>query len=470
MQLGTIEYFVGLVIIFLVYWKMEWHYRWILLLLASYGFCWTFGIQHLLALLAMTVLSYVLGLIIERNRGNNAKLWVIAGIVVVLLPLCIFKYSAWFWNLDAKSLISPIGISFYTFQVISYLVDVYGGKIDAEKHIGHYALFIAFFPKMISGPIERAENLMPQLKEKKVFSENEAMEGAILLLVGVFKKAVVANMLAKAVDVVFNNVSYYSGAVLGIVIVMLSLQIYTDFSGYSDMAVGSAKVLGIHIENNFKSPYLAVSVRDFWNRWHISLSTWLKDYIYIPLGGNRKGQVRKCINLIITFLVSGLWHGANWTFVVWGGIHGVYLAIENIWTSLFGRNTKEKKPRALRVLQSMWVFALVSVAWVFFRADTITEAVYILRNMFIGIENPMAYLKMAYQVPHAISKTGSCIIVAELTILLILDVIRYKKGSIYAYLKTKNKVVKWSVSILFVSMIIILSVKNQMGEYIYAQF
>lgn len=470
MQLGTIEYFVYLVIIFLVYWRIQQNYRWILLLLASYGFCWTFGIQHLLTLILMTILSYILGLAIERKRGVNTKLQVIAGVILVLLPLCIFKYSAWIWKLDSSNLISPIGISFYTFQMISYIVDVYKGKIEAERNLGYYALFIAFFPKMLSGPIERGRELIPQLKREKVFSEKEAMEGVALILIGIYKKTVIANMLSKAVDIVFGNLSNYSGAILCITVIMLSIQIYADFSGYSDMAVGSAKVLGIQIENNFKSPFFSVSVHDFWNRWHISLSSWLRDYIYIPLGGNRKGVSRKYVNLMITFLISGLWHGANWTFVAWGGIHGAYLILEDIGERVLKRKIKGRIVGVLQIFQRVWTFVLISVAWIFFRADTFTDAVYILRNMFSGGGNIAVYLREAYQVPHAISKSGIVIIMSEFLILWLLDAIQYKKESIYNYLCAKNSVIKWSASILFVMIIIIFSVKNQMGEYIYAQF
>ena len=265
---------------------------------------------------------------------------------------------------------------------MSYVIDVYRAKITPERNFIVYATFISFFPQLVAGPIERSENLLPQIKSCEKFSFNyaQASYGIKLTAWGLFKKLAIADVVSVWVDAVFNNVTGHKGLPLIVAVLLFTCQIYCDFSGYSDIARGCAKMMGINLIENFKSPYFSSSIKEFWSRWHISLSTWFRDYLYIPLGGNRVSKFRHYINIMITFIISGLWHGANWTFVIWGSIHGLAQIIENIFT----RNKQTNSHRALRVLMT---FIFCSFAWVFFRAGTISEALYIIQNAFNGISN-----------------------------------------------------------------------------------
>lgn len=293
----------------------------------------------------MTVISYSAGLILEKcNNPKYKKKILIGSIIGCLLVLFFFKY----FNFTSRTisavlskfaiqlqpitlnLLLPVGISFYTFQVISYIIDVYKKNIKAESNFGIYATFVSFFPQLVAGPIERTSNLLPQIKKQHKFDEELALSGAKLMLWGYFKKLVIADNVAQYVDLVYENLANYKGFDLLLATFFFTIQIYCDFSGYSDIAIGTARLFGINLTINFKSPYLSSSIKEFWSRWHISLSTWFRDYIYIPLGGNRCSKVKQIFNLLVTFLVSGLWHGANWTFVIWGGIHGLAQVIENI--------------------------------------------------------------------------------------------------------------------------------------------
>ena len=286
-------------------------------------------------------------------------------------------------------LLLPVGISFYTFQTLSYVIDVYKGNVKAEKHFGIYATFISFFPQLVAGPIERTNNLLPQIKAKHEFNYEQATYGLKLMAWGFFKKLVIADNLAIYSDKVFNNVYDFKGFALILAAFFFTIQIYCDFSGYSDIARGTAKLFGIELMENFKCPYFSSSIREFWSRWHISLSTWFRDYVYIPLGGNRVGKFRHYFNLMITFMISGLWHGANWTFVIWGGLHGLAQIFENVFT----RKPKNYQPHGLeRVLKVLMTFTFCMFAWVFFRAQNLNEAIYVFGNMFRGMGDLKSYL------------------------------------------------------------------------------
>ena len=299
-------------IVLILYWKLPWKYRELFLLAVSYFFyikesSWAGGL-----LLLTTVTTYLAGLAIEK--GRHKKGWLIFTVAVCIGFLIGLKYS-----------VPPVGISFYTFQTMAYVIDVYRGEIAAEKNPRSYALFISFFPQLVAGPIERAGNLLGQLKEKHTKSRAALVNGAWLILRGFYKKVVVADYLAVYVDKVYSSPEKAGGigAVLGTV--FFAIQIYCDFSGYTDIARGAARMMGIRLMENFRHPYRAVSIQDFWRRWHISLTRLFTDYVYIPLGGNRKGFVKQCRNILIVFLLSGFWHGASWNFVVWGMIHGIYM-------------------------------------------------------------------------------------------------------------------------------------------------
>lgn len=323
-------YAVFLPIVFIVYWAIPHRFRWPVLLAASCYFYMSWNAKYIVLILFTTLVSYTAARLLGRCGSKRQKQWVLFGAAALCLGvLVIFKYAGFLLgNFYAAlsafgihphpvtvSLMLPVGISFYTFQTLSYVIDVYRGEIPAEKHFGIYATFVSFFPQLVAGPIERTANLLPQLRKEHFFDADKALCGAKRMLWGFFKKLVIADNLAPFVDMVYADVTSYYGVDFAIVIVFFSVQIYCDFSGYSDIAVGTAKLLGIDLMTNFKSPYLSASIREFWSRWHISLSTWFRDYVYIPLGGNRCSGLRHKANLLATFLLSGLWHGASWNFV-----------------------------------------------------------------------------------------------------------------------------------------------------------
>lgn len=344
MLFNSWQFAVFLPVVFALYWLIPHRGRWVLLLAASYYFYMSWNAKYVVLILFTTAISYFAALLLEKC---SKPVWRKAVLATVLLSclgvLGIFKYFN-FFSLSLTALLEslsihlhpatlnlllPVGISFYTFQTLSYVIDVYRGKVRAERHFGIYATFISFFPQLVAGPIERTSNLLPQIKEEHHFNYCQAVQGLRVMIWGFFKKMVIADNLAVYVDQVYDQVKNYHGLVLAVASVFFAIQIYCDFSGYSDIARGTAKLMGIELMENFKSPYFSISVRDFWSRWHISLSTWFRDYVYIPLGGSRVKKPRHWVNLLVTFLVSGLWHGANWTFVVWGGIHGVAQSAES---------------------------------------------------------------------------------------------------------------------------------------------
>jgi len=269
----------------------------------------------------------------------------------------------------------PVGISFYTFKVVGYLIDIYRGEVAPEKHFGFFALFVSFFPQLIAGPIDRAGLLMPQLKTEQKFSKKTFHEGLMLMLWGFFKKIVIADRLVVYVSEVFTNYSQYNGTALFLGAFFFTIQIYCDFSGYSDIAIGAAKLMGYNLMDNFKRPYFSKSLTEFWRRWHISLSSWFKDYLYLPLGGSRVSKFRWALNIVIVFAVSGLWHGAAWTFVIWGLIHGIFLIVSRIFSGI-------KSKIKILFFNPLVNFMIVMIAWVFFKSESITKAFFILANMW----------------------------------------------------------------------------------------
>ena len=371
------------------------------LLLASYYFyaCWS--VKYLLLLMVSTLITYASGLLIENAKTlAKKKLWVALSFISNLGILFTFKYFLFAMDTIANiakyfhiafnepqfSLVLPVGISFYIFQALSYTMDVYRDEIEAEKNVIKYALFVSFFPQLVAGPIERSSHLLPQMSEEHYFDYDRVKNGLLLMIWGFFEKLVIADRAAILSDQVFNNFSQYSSFEVVIAAVCFTMQIYTDFAGYSHIAIGAAQVLGFELMDNFRQPYFAESIGDFWRRWHISLSSWLRDYLYIPLGGNRKGTLRKCANLMIVFLASGLWHGAAWHYVVWGGIHGVYQIAEILINKI--RNFQLKKPveqkegKSIQLLRRIVTFSFVTLAWVFFRANCCGDAIGMIARMF----------------------------------------------------------------------------------------
>ena len=373
------------------------------LLVCSYYFYMCWDARFALLIAVSTLSTWGCGFLLERSKRPKARKWALAADLVINLGiLFLFKYFDFFSGSIASLLggfgivyrplllgwTLPVGISFYTFQALGYSIDIYRGDIPHEKNLLNYALFVSFFPQLVAGPIERAANFLPQLHERKYFDERRIGEGVCWMLWGYFKKVVIADGLAAFVDVVYAAPQLFSAQQTVLATVMFAVQLYCDFSAYSDIALGAAKVLGFTLMRNFDRPYYACNITDFWRRWHISLSGWLRDYLYIPLGGNRKGRLRKWLNLLITFLVSGLWHGANWTFVIWGGLNGLYQIVDDLV-----RPVKEKLRQMTHTerfhpvtgaLGMLLTFALVCLSYVFFRAETVADAFAMLRTVFSG--------------------------------------------------------------------------------------
>jgi D-alanyl-lipoteichoic acid acyltransferase DltB (MBOAT superfamily) len=340
---------------------------------------------------------------IEDSQGEKRKFYLIVSIISTCLVLFIFKYFNFFnanferlahllnWNypVGALNLILPIGLSFHTFQSLSYVIEVYRGHQKAERHFGIYSLYVMFYPQLVAGPIERPQNLLHQFYEQHTFDYQRVTDGLKLMAWGMFKKVVIADRLALFVSAVYDKPSDYQGISLILATVFFAFQIYCDFSGYSDIAIGSAQVMGFKLMDNFNRPYFSKSVAEFWKRWHISLSTWFKDYFYISLGGNRVSVPRWYLNLFLTFLLSGLWHGANWTYIVWGALHGTYLVAGLMTAGWRKRVTAfiglDRFPKLHRYLKVIITFLLVTFAWIFFRAKNIHDAFYIVTHLFDGI-------------------------------------------------------------------------------------
>lgn len=366
-------------------------YRWIMLLIFSYFFYAYGNIQYVPILLGTTLIDYFAAIKIEDSKTETGRrLWLAASMTSNLGILFIFKYFNFFnqslgtvlgYQPFTLDLILPIGISFYTFQSMSYTIDVYKRQMHVERNLGIMATFVVFFPQLVAGPIERATNLLDQFFKEMKWDTDRVVGGLQLMLWGFFKKVVIADRLAVYVNAVYNDVTDYTGMSLILATVFFAFQIYCDFSAYSDIAIGAARVLGFDLMTNFRQPYFSQSVREFWARWHISLSTWFRDYLYIPLGGNRAGFTRGLLNLFFVFLVSGLWHGANWTFVMWGTLHGlavVFLAV----TRQFNINFLTGKDPFSTSIRWALTFAFVCFAWIFFRANTWADAMYIVGNLF----------------------------------------------------------------------------------------
>lgn len=401
MLFNSIEFLIFLPIVVILYFACPYRYRWILLLAASYYFYAAWKLEYLVLIIISTLISYLAAIQLHKPEHQAKRtLFLLIGVCTNLGILFAFKYFN-FVNDSVRSVFNqfnlvydvpmfqvllPVGISFYTFQTLGYLIDVYRGKLPPEHHLGRFALFVSFFPQLVAGPIERATNLLPQFYEKFDFDEARVTSGLRLMLWGMFKKVVIADRLGLYVNTVYNNPADWQGWPVLVATYFFAVQIYCDFSGYSDIAIGAARVMGFDLMENFRRPYLAQSPSEFWRRWHISLSTWFRDYLYIPLGGNRVPIPRWYLNLLIVFLISGLWHGAAWTFVVWGGLHGLYMAVDmatrGLREKLAGRLGLGQRPVVRAVLNGVVTFNLVCLAWIFFRANSVADAFLLLDNLF----------------------------------------------------------------------------------------
>lgn len=363
------------------------------------------------------------------------------------------------------NLLLPVGISFYTFQALGYVIDVYQGRIKAEKNLIRYALFVSFFPQLVAGPIERSENLLKQIRSVesiKLWNARRVTSGAILMIWGLFMKMVIADRISILVDLVFDNYRMYGSTELIAAAVGFAIQIYCDFSSYSLIAIGSAKVMGIELMENFNAPFFAVSIKDLWNRWHISLGTWFRDYLYIPLGGSQRGKVRKAVNLMIVFLASGLWHGAAWKYIVWGGIHGSYRIVEELLSEPYSRACRALKVKtacfSYRLLQTMVTFALFTFSLIFFRADTVSDALRFIKRILTKPTPWLLFNGGLYDL--GLDRVEMNILVFSILLLFLVDFVRYaKKQTIDLFLLEQNIWFEWTVIIVLILMLFVF------GEY-----
>lgn len=403
MTFNSWEFLLFYPIVALLYFALPKRSRWIMLLIASYFFYLCYQAELIFLIVATTLVSWIASIIIERTDKRALKrLCLTVTLVVCFGVLFFYKY----FDFLAGSVVSlielcggtpspvelnlllPVGISFYTFQTLSYVIDVYRGEVKTERNFFFYALFVSFFPQLVAGPIERPDNLIPQLKEAHKFSRDNFVKGGKHMLVGFFKKVCVADFISVFVDSVYNSPNEATSLGIVIATALFAVQIYCDFSGYTDIAIGCARIMGIKLMKNFDHPYTATSVKEFWSRWHISLSSWFKDYLYIPLGGNRRGKARQIFNVMVVFLVSGLWHGAAWTFVIWGALHGVFQVIGTLtWKSrnrLLERIGLSKDSGCVVLVRRITTFLFVDFAWLFFRANSMSDAILLLKKLFGG--------------------------------------------------------------------------------------
>ncbi len=480
MLFNSWQFGVFLPIVFGLYWSVPQRFRWLLILIASYWFYMSWNVKYVVLILFTTIISYVAAILIERFRDSRSvcKFILASTLVSCLGVLFVFKYFNFFagavvdfLNMFALhlhpttlKLLLPVGISFYTFQTLAYVIDVYRGNAKAEHHFGIYAAFISFFPQLVAGPIERTNNLLPQIKARHEFKYEQGTYGLKLMTWGFFKKLCIADVLAVYSDKVFNDVYSYQGFALILAAFFFSIQIYCDFSGYSDIARGCSKLFGIELMENFRSPYFSASIHEFWSRWHISLSTWFRDYVYIPLGGNRCSKLRRNMNLMITFIVSGLWHGANWTFIAWGAVHGVAQIAENAFVR------RECEPHGLgRAVRVCVTFAFCMFAWVFFRANSIAEAGYVLGNIFTGITDVRTYFFEAGYKVLAMPRIDKIFAFLSILALGLWDWLSLKRDVITNVTQKKSLVMRYAFYFGLLTAILCMRATGT-TEFVYFQF
>lgn len=410
MLFNSLSFVVFYILVTSAYFIIPHRYRWLLLLVASCYFYMAFVPVYILILGFTIVIDYFAGLYIEKSKGKTKKIFLILSLLANIGILAIFKYynfindniSSVLGNFNYQNpipylnILLPIGLSFHTFQAMSYTIEVYRGNQKAERHFGIYSLYVMFYPQLVAGPIERPQNILPQFHKKQSFDYENIVSGLKLMLWGFFKKLVVADRLSIYVDSVFSHPSSHNGTTVAIASIFFAIQIYCDFSGYTDIAIGCARTMGIKLMKNFNRPYFSKSIKEFWSRWHISLSTWFRDYLYIPLGGNRVKVPRMYINLLIVFTLSGIWHGASYNFIIWGFLHGTFLILANVFDNLKkSMGVKYELPSFINIGVTI---ILVSITWIFFRANTFNDAITMLTNLktfgqapFTGGINNMAH-------------------------------------------------------------------------------
>lgn len=457
------------------------------ILLASLFFYGCFNLKYLIVLFLVILSSWYGAKILDKNK--NKKI-LFCFVFLILLCLIGFKYVGFiersinrigtklclFDEIPILEIAMPVGISFYTLEAIGYLVDVYYGKYSAEKNLLRYASFISFFPKVLSGPIERGDRVISQFISDREFSYSKVKTGFLRIMFGYIQKVLVADQIAVLVNEVYDNISpETSGGILGIATILYGIQIYLDFAGYSNIAIGVAAVLGFDIMENFKQPYLAQSIKDFWRRWHYSLSSWLRDYIYIPLGGSRKGSMKKYFNIFIVFLVSGIWHGADWHFIMWGIIHGIYQVAGDVTAPIckYIRDKSRIKTDCFsyRLFKSIWVFFLVDTAWIFFRASSVRQSFEIVYRIFTDFR--ISDVIIGNTVFNGMTKYRVIVFAIFLPLMLIFDYLKEEKKDIIKWLDDQNVVFRWIIYLgmaFLVCLALLRSFGADASSFIYTRF
>lgn len=481
----------------LVYYVIPFRVRHIFLLAASYFFYMCWNPQYALLMLTSTVITFLSGILIEnakkiqeeKKRVVTMKLFVAVSFVLNLSILFFFKYFN--FTVDSVNMVLeyfhkapvsagfdvllPVGISFYTFQALSYTVDVYRGDIYCEKNFLKYALFVSFFPQLVAGPIERSKNLLKQIHVKHSWQWDQIRYGLTQMLFGYFQKMVISDNVSVLVDKVYNHYTKYGAVELILATLLFAVQIYCDFGGYSNIAIGAARIMGFDLMENFDTPYMANSVADFWRRWHISLSTWFRDYLYIPLGGNRKGKFRKYLNLMIVFLTSGLWHGASWHYVIWGGINGAYQIVGDLLkpvrNQLCDKLSVKRDSFSHQFGKGVITFILVDISWIFFRASDLKTALGIIDGMLNKwnpgnlFNNSLFKLGLNSQQFHMVC--------AAILVLMITDVLKYLKIDFLKKICEQGMWFRFAIYLFFIFWIIICGSYGpgyDAGQFIYFQF
>ena len=480
MLFNSLTFIIFLAVVLLLYYTLPQKLKWIMLLIASCIFYMGWRAELIILIVISTLSNWLLARLIY-DKPEKKKVFLIISLIINFGLLFVFKYMmfinhsfmwlynylGWTYPIKDFDIVLPMGISFYTFQAASYTIDVFYGKYKPEKNYFKLALFIMFFPQLVAGPIERADRLLGQLFMKHKLELANISQGSKLMLMGYFKKIVIADRASVLVDAIYNSPQEYKGLPLVVATLFFTVQIYCDFSGYTDIARGVAKLMGIDLMINFDRPYFSKNIKEFWRRWHISLSSWLRDYIYIPLGGSRCSLINKYRNIIITFLASGLWHGANWTFVLWGGLHGLYQVIGDLKNKII---TIKRDFFVLNIFRVIICFVLVAFAWIFFRANTISDAVYIIKNIFAGWEN-VSDLQYLYVTFNNMGLKLFEIVILSIAILFLIftEVISFK----YDIHKLLNKgpfIFRFVYYYILACFILMMGVFAGGGQFIYFQF
>lgn len=486
MLFNSLRFLIFFPIVTLVYFLIPQKIKYLWLLFASYYFYMSWNPKYAVLIFISTAITFLSGIFIERGKTEIAKKWTVFGSFTLNLGiLFVFKYFYFaLQNVNALrqianlplytpkvDIILPVGISFYTFQALSYTVDVYRGDVKPERNFLKYALFVSFFPQLVAGPIERSKNLLYQVNAEHRFDYLRVRKGLFIMLWGFFLKLVIADRAAILANAVYDDISAFTGAQITLATVCFAIQIYCDFASYSTIAIGAAEVMGFNLMQNFKRPYFATSIADFWHRWHISLSSWFRDYLYIPLGGNRKGILRKYMNIMIVFLTSGLWHGASWHFVIWGAIHGVYQIIGDMT-----KNVRQKLREILGIKDGKFIhvffkrvvtFVLVCFSWIFFRSADLGEAAKAIKSIFTN-----------FNLENLITKVGvdfANIIVLLSAVLVLVFVSIWTEKDEKAVEKEEKAIfpIRWAVYLILLFAVLIFGIYGpefEASQFIYFQF